>query len=298
VALAISVAVNLALVVNRSPERRVDPEASVKEGAGREPGIGTPVFKEKRPAVVATRPSSVPGMPSTECAEAQKRLAELLPLVPATKRFASEPADPSHEAPLRAELERLLADVEHTLECRGLQCRVSIIAPEGSDDALWGRLQGDAGLGAQSCSFGFTPSKPTNDVITGAPLEISDVYIGLCSGPRMRPILAKLVADVRASGVVETCAQRSADRGRLSLVIAGSRAGLQLWTGGPLGATPVGRCITEGLDQALANVRLPDDVLPGELQHDRAARGKRSGGKSAQLLGKFLTNGIPRRSQR
>ena len=116
-------------------------------------------------------PTASPPPPKT-CDERVKVLqselattqARLEPLLPASERFDRAMPNPDGERRIAADIERLLDGADHSLECRGLTCRVQVVQKSGEKKDFWGPLQSDEALSKKVEGQAFHAPRPAKDL--------------------------------------------------------------------------------------------------------------------------------------
>jgi hypothetical protein len=213
---------------------------------------------------------SAPSVPTSECAArlaaVEKRQAAMKRIIerdasPA-ERFAREPASPALTRELEGRLRRATAGLPAaftglTAACHGVICQVQPRAGVKLGRSEWQQLEG----------------RP----------EVASVIVGRAYGdgaywlvrPPLtadgREILDRLVAEIEAGPMLATCRKRHPATGHLlvNYVLAGrdplgrpaARIGLSAVCTGSLAESPLGRCIADELERALASATLPAEFL-------------------------------------
>lgn len=210
------------------------------------------------------------------CLETRASLeGELDKTLPPMRRFElseGRPGDPALEGRFGRELSRVLADVDHSLECRGDVCRIEIVTGENDEPTWMEKVQHDREIRALASRMTFVAPRPTTDPVSGKGLLAHQFFVGLKERDAVSgmEILEGLIAELERSGAIERCAREHPDdAGTLTyrLRIDGDRTRIGIDLGGDLYATAAGRCIGEAQAQIAAAETLPDNVSRAMKYH-------------------------------
>jgi hypothetical protein len=232
-------------------------------GASSPPGsTGALAPSRAAPPSPSPSPHVATAAPATCAEELAKTRAELAKFLPPNERFARGSADPGAERRIGSDLDRVLKEVTHTVECRDRVCKIEIVEPRDRRSNWMGDLQEDKKLGASVRGMMFAATTPTKDPVSGEPLERSDVYVAVADPEETHAadLLLPAVDAFKASGDVAACGRRfpgaSGDLDAAVWLKEGS--GFDVDSGGTLAMTEAGSCIESALRAALARIRLPD----------------------------------------
>ena len=228
-----------------------------------------PAPQTSRPAatpspVGAITPESCPAVLRAERARSAKLERHLPPRI----RFDNaDSGDTNREASVRPEIERVLGDRQHTVECRGSFCKIEIVTPAKDKGDWMDKLQKDPTLRHMFESRAFHSGTPVTDPVTKEPLDVNDVYVTLPDPDTVsgQTLLHEIWSSVKSAGIVRTCAARSPETAgtiELKLAVDDTAHGFGFSAGGTLGASPVAACIVGELERVSAMVPIPEKLIP------------------------------------
>jgi len=219
---------------------------------------------------VASRPRRLVAVPpkcAAALAEVEKRIESMkLSIdrdVSPAERFAREPDNPPLTAHVESRLRQATTGLMGTVarlsvSCHGVICQVQ--PPVGA------ALTGDQWRQLES-------RPPLSELIVGRAYHLTAAYWAV--RPREtadgKTIVDRLIADIETGPLLETCHKQQPSSGHLlvTYVLAGrdplgraaKKGGLSVVCTGSLAETPLGRCVCEGVERAMAVTTLPAEVL-------------------------------------
>jgi len=214
-------------------------------------------------------PSATPG-DAVGCAaalrDARSRIERYEKKLPPSTRFEiADAGDGAQELRVRPEIDRVLGECAHTLECRGAICKVEIVE---KSDGIWDwtkALQSDPSLQRLLGGAEYHGRTPAQDPVTGEELWRSDVYL-VINDPDVTfglDVVTLVWEDLERSGFVRACAERNAAaKGvlQLAIVLDQETHEITVVAGGTLPNTAVGTCLVAAVERAYAATTVPVHV--------------------------------------
>jgi hypothetical protein len=206
--------------------------------------------------------------------------ADLEKFLPMEERFArSEPA-PELEARLTPSMEKWLLTekggqpLTYNAECRGRVCSLEIFLKKGeSFSYAMSAIQSEWELRPWINRMRFGGGGPTNDALTGEPIEREEVFfeVGDLDATQGMVLVEELIGAWKASDVGRRCYDQYKVAGELEAVVKldpeeSREFGIEL--GGSLGTHPEGKCLADRLRAMASAFALPEKFI-GALVHAR-----------------------------
>jgi hypothetical protein len=166
------------------------------------------------------------------------------------------------------EIDRVLTEVPHSVECRAGVCKIEIVQKDGEKidhDAL----NADEKVHQLTAGRMMKAAQLRRDPITGESQHVWDEYLTVADPAAVRgmDVVGPVMKAFRESGVVSDCGRRyPGANGTVDANVAvAPETGLSIETAGTIINTEAGRCIDSALRAALSRISLPKSFEPASL---------------------------------